>query len=167
MSRHDIDTGGIITHARIIDSDGRCAQEITSDINEPLLLDRHNLGRWRPLGMLPLRLRPRDAGRRIKLADGAIAEITFSEICADPIPDDVLLDDVAADGDDACTPDSGDVDTIRQALLAETNARLTAEPTLTPADVRRVLDGLTREIDSGKLGRALADRIAAAAAASA
>ena len=66
------------------------------------------------------------------------------------------IPDVAADGDDVAD--------ARALLLAETDARLTAEPTLTLDDVRRVLDGLTREIDSGQLGRTLADRIAAASA---
>ncbi|MCY4175578.1 MAG: hypothetical protein OXD37_04500 [Acidimicrobiaceae bacterium] len=64
-----------------------------------------------------------------------------------------------------------DADTAIAAAIREHGVRIAADTGIASGDVlddvRRVLDGLAAEIDSGRLGRALADRIAAAAASSA
>ena len=84
--------GKPVTIAEITTADGDSVRRYVSAPGGPLMLHRGNLGRWRPLGMKPLKLTADDDGRRIALADGAL--LTVSVITAD------MLDDVAADGDD-------------------------------------------------------------------
>ena len=88
--------GAPVTIAEITTADGDSVRRYVSAPGGPLMLHRGNLGRWRPLGLKPLKLTADDDGRRIALADGALLTVSV-------ITDDVL-DDVAADGDDACTP---------------------------------------------------------------
>ncbi|MCY4280753.1 MAG: hypothetical protein OXC59_08620, partial [Acidimicrobiaceae bacterium] len=148
--------------ARIIDAAGHVVRAISSRIGSPLMIDRRTLGGWCPDGMKPLLLHPYDAGRSIKLADGAVLHvITVADTIDDVLLEDVLIADVMID--DGTVDGTVDGDPIRGLLLDETVRRLDDAEPPTSDDVLHMLYKLTDDITTGRITSLLARQIAASA----